>query len=133
MQPWDWYKGFRPGLHHFNKCKTAVVWLEICLKPSSWKRGFEFEFVNCGRASKPLVKENKNYQVNTLENKSIAKSVTITRLKELLDIHENTISKSFTNRIENLEPKTASIQEEYMPLKGEVKALQEPIEFQNET
>ena len=107
--------------------------MEIFLKPSLWKQGFEFEFVNCGRASKPLVRENKNYQVSTLENKSIAKSVTITQLKELLDIHENTITKTFTNRIENLEPKTTSIQEEYMPLKDEVKALQEPIEFQNET
>ena len=123
MQTWDWYKGFRLGLHHFNKCKTAVVWLEICLKPSLWKWGFEFEFVNCGRASKPLVKENKNYQVNTLENKSIAKIFTIAQLKEFLDIHENTIIKTFTNRIKNLESK----------IKGEMKALQEPTEFQNET
>ena len=63
----------------------------------------------------------------------MAKSFNIAKLKEFLDIHENTITKTFKNRIENLESKITSMQEEYMPLKGEVKALQEPIEFQNET
>ena len=50
-------------------------------------------------------------------------------LKELLDIHENTIINIFTNRIENLESKITSMQEENEQLKGEVKALQESIEF----
>ena len=97
--------------------------MEIWRFSSLWKRGFEIEFVNSGRVSKALVKENKNYQVNTLENKSIAKIFTIAQLKEFLDIHENTIIKTFTNRIKNLESK----------IKGEMKALQEPTEFQNET
>ena len=44
------------------------------------------------------------------------------RLKELLDIHENTIIKFFTNRIKNLESKIISMQEEKKQLKGEVKA-----------
>ena len=61
------------------------------------------------------------------------KSFTMTQLKELLDIHENTITKIFTNRIENFESKITSVQEENKQLKGEMKALQEPIEFQNET
>ena len=57
------------------------------------------------------------------------------QLKKLLDIHENTIIKIFTNRIENLESKITSTQEENKQLKGKVKALQEQesIEFQNET
>ena len=55
------------------------------------------------------------------------------QLKEQLDIHENTIIKIFTNRIENLEPKITSMQEENKQLKGEAKALKESIEFQNET
>ena len=63
----------------------------------------------------------------------MAKSFTIAQLKELLDIHENTIIKIFTNRIENLESKITSTQEENKQLKGEMKALQESIEFQNET
>ena len=63
----------------------------------------------------------------------MAKSFTMAQLKELLDIHENTIIKIFTNRIENLESKITSIQEENKQLKGEVKALQESIEFQIET
>ena len=33
----------------------------------------------------------------------MAKGFTMTQLKELLHIHENTIIKIFTNRIENLE------------------------------
>ena len=63
----------------------------------------------------------------------MAKSFTMARLKKLLDIHENTIMKIFTNRIENLESKTTSMQEENKQLKGEVKALRESIEFQNKT
>ena len=58
---------------------------------------------------------------------------TIAQLKELLDIHENTIIKIFTNRIENLKSKITSVPEEHKQLKGEVKALQESVEFQNET
>ena len=49
--------------------------------------------------------------------------------KELLDIHENTIIKIFTNRIKNLESKIVSMQEENKQLKDAVKALQESIEF----
>ena len=45
------------------------------------------------------------------------------QLKELLDIHENTIVKIFTNRIENLKSKIISMQEGNKQLKGEVKAL----------
>ena len=52
----------------------------------------------------------------------MAKSFTMARLKELLDIHENTIIKFFTNRIKNLESKIISMQEEKKQLKGEVKA-----------
>ena len=63
----------------------------------------------------------------------MAKSLTMAQLKESLDIHENTIIKIFKNRIENLESKITSMQEENKQLKGEVKALQESIEFQNET
>ena len=63
----------------------------------------------------------------------MVKSFTTAQLKELLDIHENTIIKIFTNRIENLESKIISMQEENKQLKGEVKALQKSIEFQNET
>ena len=33
----------------------------------------------------------------------MAKSFTMAQLKELLDIHENTITEIFTNRIENLQ------------------------------
>ena len=63
----------------------------------------------------------------------MAKSFTMAQLKELLDIHENTITKIFTSRIENLESNITSMQEENKQLKGEVKVLQESIEFQNET
>ena len=63
----------------------------------------------------------------------MAKGFTMAQLKVLLDIHENTIIKIFTNRIKNLESKITSMQEENKQLKGEVKALQESIEFQNET
>ena len=42
------------------------------------------------------------------------------QLKELLDIHENTVIKIFTNRIENLESKITSMQEKNEQLKGEV-------------
>ena len=63
----------------------------------------------------------------------MAKRFTMAQLKELLDIHENTIIKIFTNRIENLESKIIGMQEENKHLKGEVKALQESIDFQNET
>ena len=59
----------------------------------------------------------------------MAKSFTMAQLKELLDIHENTIVKIFTNRIENLESKVIRMQEENKQLKGEVKALQESVEF----
>ena len=41
----------------------------------------------------------------------MAKSFTMAQLRELLDIHENTIIKIFTNRIENLESKVISMQE----------------------
>ena len=54
------------------------------------------------------------------------------QLKELLDIDENTIIKLFTNRIENLESKITSMQEESKQLKGEVEALQKSVEFQNQ-
>ena len=57
----------------------------------------------------------------------MAKGFTMAQLKELLDIHENTIIKVFTNRIKNLESKITSMQEEIKQLKGEVKALQESI------
>ena len=63
----------------------------------------------------------------------MAKSFTMAQLKELLDIHKNTIIKIFTNRVENLESRITIMQEENKQLKGEVKALQESIEFQNET
>ena len=63
----------------------------------------------------------------------MAKGFSMAQVKELLDMHENTIIEIFTNRIENSEPKITSIQEEYKRLKGEVKAVQESIEFQNET
>ena len=68
-----------------------------------------------------------------LQNKTMDKSFTRARLKELLDIHEKAIIKIFTNRIENLESKITSVQEKNKQLKGKVKALQESIEFQNET
>ena len=61
----------------------------------------------------------------------MAKSFTMVQLKELLDIHENTITKIFTNSIENLESNITSMQEENKQLKDEVKVLQESIEFQN--
>ena len=63
----------------------------------------------------------------------MATRFTMPQLKELLDIHENTIIKIFINRIENLESKITSMQEKNKQLKGEVKGLQESIEFQNET
>ena len=63
----------------------------------------------------------------------MATSFTMAQLKELLDIHENNIIKIFINRIENLESKITSMQEKNKQLKGEVKGLQESIEFQNET
>ena len=43
----------------------------------------------------------------------------------MLDIHENTIIKILTNRIENLE------ESKITSMQGEVKELQESIEFQN--
>ena len=52
----------------------------------------------------------------------MAKSFTMAQLKEWLEIHENTIIKIFTNRVENLESKIASMQEENRQLKGEVKS-----------
>ena len=63
----------------------------------------------------------------------MAKRFNVAQLKELLDIHENNNIKIFTKRIKNLESKITSMQEENKPLKGEVKALQESIEFQSET
>ena len=60
----------------------------------------------------------------------MAKSFTMAQMKEL--IHETTIIKIFTNRIENLESKTTIMQEENKQLKGEVKALQELLELPNE-
>ena len=57
----------------------------------------------------------------------------MTQMKEFLDIQEKTVIKIFTNRIENLELKIKSMQEENKQLKGEVKALLESIEFQVET
>ena len=63
----------------------------------------------------------------------MSKSFAMAQLKELLNIHENAVIKIFTNRIENLGSKITSIQEENKQLKGEVKALQESKEFQNET
>ena len=57
----------------------------------------------------------------------------MTQMKEFLDIQEKTVIKNFTNRIENLELKIKSMQEENKQLKGEVKALLESIEFQVET
>ena len=63
----------------------------------------------------------------------MAKSFTMAQLKELLDIHENTIITIFANRVENLESKITNMQEENKQLKGEVKALKESIESQNET
>ena len=63
----------------------------------------------------------------------MANSFAMTQLKELLDIHENTIIKIFTSRIENLESKITSMHGENKQLKGEMKALQESKEFQNET
>ena len=41
----------------------------------------------------------------------MAKRFTMAHLKELLDIHEKTITNIFTNRIENLESKIISMQE----------------------
>ena len=63
----------------------------------------------------------------------MTKSFTVAQLKELLDIHENSIINIFTNRIENLELKITSMQKESKQLKRERKALQASIEFQNET
>ena len=63
----------------------------------------------------------------------MAKSFTTAQLKELLDVDENAIIKIFTNRIDNLESKITSMQQENKQLKGEVKAMQESIESQNET
>ena len=51
----------------------------------------------------------------------MAKSFTMAQLTKLLDIHENTVIKIFTNRIENLESKITSMQEENKQLKSEVK------------
>ena len=59
----------------------------------------------------------------------MAKRFNVAQLKELLDIHENTTINIFTKRIKNLESKITRMQEENKPLKGEVKALQESIEF----
>ena len=42
----------------------------------------------------------------------MAKSFIMAQVKELLDIHEKTIIKIFTNRIENLKSKIISMQEE---------------------
>ena len=63
----------------------------------------------------------------------MAKSFTMGQLRELVDIHENTIIKIFTNRIENLESKIISMLGENKQLKGELKALKVSTEFQNET
>ena len=63
----------------------------------------------------------------------MAKRFSMAQLKELLDIHQSTFTKVFTNRIENLESKITSMQEENKQLNGEVKALQESKEFQNKT
>ena len=59
----------------------------------------------------------------------MAKRFNVAQLKELLDIYENTTINIFTKRIKNLESKITRMQEENKPLKSEVKALQESIEF----
>ena len=59
----------------------------------------------------------------------MAKSFTMAQLKKLLDIHENTIIKISTNRIENLGKKITSMQEENKQLRGEGKAMHESIEY----
>ena len=63
----------------------------------------------------------------------MAKRFNVAQPKELIDTHENTTINIFTKRIKNLEFKITSMQEENKLLKGEVKALQESIEFQSET
>ena len=63
----------------------------------------------------------------------MAKRFTIAQVKELMDIHENTINKTFTCRPENMDSKIKNMQEENNQLKHEVEALEESKEFQNET
>ena len=47
------------------------------------------------------------------------------KLKELLDIHQNTIIKISTDRIKNLALKIARVKEENKDMKSEVKVLKE--------
>ena len=44
-------------------------------------QSYKKEVKNGGRVSEALVKENKNYLVNTLQNKTMAKSFTMAQLK----------------------------------------------------
>ena len=56
---------------------------------------------------------------------------TLVQMKELLDIY--TIIKILTDRIVNLESKITNMPEVIKYLIGKLKALEESIEFQNET
>ncbi|XP_065641667.1 uncharacterized protein LOC136073645 [Hydra vulgaris] len=57
------------------------------------------------------------------------KSISITHLKEIMDIHENTIMKLFSDRIDKLESKISVMQEENKNLKDEVSDLKKSVEF----
>ncbi|XP_065650983.1 uncharacterized protein LOC136079190 [Hydra vulgaris] len=57
------------------------------------------------------------------------KSISITHLKEAMDIHENTIMKLFSDRIDKLESKISVMQEENKNLKNEVSDLKKSVEF----
>ncbi|XP_065645390.1 uncharacterized protein LOC136075878 [Hydra vulgaris] len=57
------------------------------------------------------------------------KSISITHLKEIMDIHENAIMKLFSDRIDKLESKISVMQEENKNLKNEVSDLKKSVEF----
>nr|XP_047131786.1 uncharacterized protein LOC124810759 [Hydra vulgaris] len=57
------------------------------------------------------------------------KNITIAQLKEIMDIHENTTMKLFSDRIDKLESKILVIQEESKSLKSEVSDLKKSVEF----
>ena len=93
------------SLKYFNISENHQ---EVCLSS-------KFEFFDDRRVSEALVKKQKQKllsTVNILHNKTMAKSFTITQMKELLDTHENTVINIFTNRTENLESRISNIQDE---------------------
>ena len=60
----------------------------------------------------------------------MAKEISMAQLKDLLDIHENTILKIFNEKIDKLEKKLYGMNEENKELKNQIQELKESMDFQ---